>query len=224
MRTWAVVPAFREAHVIPEVVRGLRLYAEAVVVVDDGSADGTAEAAAAAGAHVLRHAVNRGYGAALITGTTYAFSRGAEAVVHVDGDGQHVPEDVPKLMAALKPGEPSVALGSRFRGQALGLPFSRRIILQLGRFFTWLHSGILLSDAHNGLRAFTREAWAGFRFTQDRMAFSSEVVDEISRTRTVFVEVPVTVRYTAGTLAGSKQGRLPALRIVRDLVFGRLVR
>ena len=223
-KLWAVIPAYQEAAAVGAVVRAVKPYVSQVVVVDDGSSDQTSVQARAAGAQVLRHWVNRGYGAALTTGTNYALAQGAEAVVHFDADGQFEVSDIPRLVAALKLGSPSVALGSRFLGQVEGLPHLRRLTLKLAILFTWAVSGIKLSDAHNGFRAFTKEALERMRWRQDRMAYGSEVVDEIVRTRTPWVEVPVTVRYTAATLKGSKQGRLPALKIVRDLFLGKLVK
>lgn len=224
MKPWIVVPAYEEAKLVGHVVRELLPFAEAVVVVDDGSSDTTKEAAASAGAIVLRHLINRGYGAALVTGTSYAMEHGAQVVVHFDADGQFDPADVPKLVAALSPGTASASFGSRFLGQALGLSWRRRLTLKLAIIFTWAVSGIKLSDAHNGLRAFTREAWEQMHFMQDAMAFSSEVVDELARLNLRPVEVPVTVRYTEYSRLSSKQGRFPVWRIVRDIFIGRIVR
>ena len=224
MKVFIVIPAYQESPSVGAVVVGVRPYAEGVVVVDDGSTDGTGEVARAAGALVLRHMVNRGYGAALTTGTAYALAQGAEAVVHFDADGQFEPQDIPSLVSALSAGRPSAALGSRFLGRAVNLPWLRRLTLKLAIIFTWAVSGVRLSDAHNGLRAFTREALALMHWRQDRMAFSSEVIDELVRAKIPWAEVPVTVRYTAYSQQGSKQGKLPALKIVKDLFFGRLVK
>lgn len=224
MKTWVVIPAFNEAQAVGQVVRQVLPYAQGVVVVNDGSTDATTQVARGAGAQVVSHLTNRGYGAALVTGSQYALSQGAETVVHFDADGQLDVQDIPRLVAGLKPGQPSVALGSRFAGQAVGLPRSRWLTLKLAIWFTWAFSGLKLSDAHNGLRAFTAEALSLMRFTHDRMAFSSEVVDEIVRLKLSWVEVPVTVRYTDYSRRSSKQGSLPVFRIVRDLFLGKFIR
>ena len=224
MKVFVVIPAFEEALSVGAVVRSVRPYVQGVVVVDDGSNDDTLAVAQAAGAITLRHAVNRGYGAALTTGTAYALSWGAEAVVHFDADGQFDERDIERLVAALQAGRPSAALGSRFLGQAIAMPWFRRLTLKLAIIFTWAVSGVKLTDAHNGLRAFTSQALRLMRWQQDRMAFSSEVIDELVRAQIPWVEVPVTVRYTAYSQQGSKQGRLPALKIVKDLFLGRLIK
>ncbi len=224
MKPWVIIPAFNEAPAVGAAVRGVQPYAAQVVVVDDGSTDATAATAREAGAIVLRHFVNRGYGAALVTGSTYAFRAGADIIAHFDADGQFDPVDIPKLAAALTPGKPSVALGSRFLGHVEGLSLRRRLTLKLAILFTWAVSGIKLSDAHNGMRAFTRQAWQGMRWQQDLMAYSSEVIDELARLKIKPVEVPVTVRYTVYSRKSSKQGRFPVLRILRDMFVGRLMR
>lgn len=209
---------------VGKVVASARPFAEQVVVVDDGSADGTGAAARDAGASVLTHPINRGYGAALVTGTTYAFQRGAEVVVHFDADGQFDAADIPRLAAAVRANEPALALGSRFLGRTEHMPMRRRVTLKLAIIFTWAVSGIKLTDAHNGFRAITREAWQRMHLRQDLMAFSSEVIDEAARLHIAPMEVPVTVRYTAYSRASSKQGRFPVLKIVRDIFIGRITR
>ncbi len=224
MNTWVIIPAKNEAHNIKIVVDSLMGKVDKVVVVDDGSSDDTSKLATLAGAIVLRHLVNRGYGAALVTGSDYAVSCGADVVIHFDADGQFEANDISRLVGALQLGVPSVALGSRFLGKVIDMPKLRYLTLKLAIIFTWIFSGIKLTDAHNGFRAFTSSAWQKFNFRQDLMAFSSEVIDEIKRCNVPWVEVPVTVRYTESSLKGSKQGKWPAAKIVRDLFFGRFVR
>lgn len=224
MKITAVIPAYNADQSVASVINGLKPYVNSIVVVDDGSADSTAVVAKDAGAVVLKHLVNRGYGAALITGTNYAFEEGAEVVIHFDADGQFSPADVPKVLSALKQNEASVVLGSRFLGQAINIPKSRKLILKLAIIFTWITTGLKLSDTHNGLRAVTREAWQLMNLKQDKMAFSSEVLQEIAEHKIPYREVPVTVTYTAESLRGSKQGHLPAVKIIKDLFVGKYLR
>lgn len=224
MRVFAIIPAFEAQGSVAQVVLGLKPYVESVVVVDDGSIDATGAEARAAGAIVLRHLVNRGYGAALVTGSEYALQQGALAVVHFDADGQFDAGDVPKLIAALKVGNPSAALGSRFLGRAVNIPILRKVTLKLAILFTWATSGLKLTDTHNGLRAFTAEAWRLMDLKQDRMAVSSEIIQELAEHKIPYQEVPVTVVYTDYSLRSSKQGNLPAAKIVKDLLIGKFLR
>ena len=110
----AVIPAFNESKTISWVVQGASKYAGEVIVVDDGSSDGTAEAAVSAGAHVIRIPKNGGKGNALGIGLTTAALNGSKVVVCLDSDGQHDPEDIPKLAAPVLEGEADMVIGSRF--------------------------------------------------------------------------------------------------------------
>ncbi len=218
--TWVVVPAYNEAAQIGEVVRGLRARGPHVVVVDDGSGDETGHEARRAGAAVLRHLLNRGQGAALQTGIEHALAAGAGYLVTFDADGQHRPEDIERLLEPLRGGRAEVALGSRFLGSAENLRLSRRLLLKAAVLFTRLTSGLAVTDAHNGLRAFSRRAAARLDLAQDRMAHASELLDQVARSGLHVVEVPVHLRYTAYSRAKG-QRPLAALRILADYLLGR---
>ena len=218
-----VIPAYNEAEAVGPVVAALVAKGHRAIVVDDGSRDGTAGAARRNGAVVLRHAVNRGQGAALQTGIAYALRNGAELIVTFDSDGQHAAEDVEALVAPLLAGRADVVLGSRFRGSTVGMTAVRRIILRCAVLFTRYASGARVTDTHNGLRAFTRAAAAKLDIRLDRMAHASEILDQIVQHRLRYEEVPVHVRYTAYSRRKG-QTSLAALRILADYVLGRWMR
>jgi polyprenyl-phospho-N-acetylgalactosaminyl synthase len=220
---WVVVPAYNEARVLGGVVEELVARGHRVVVVDDGSSDDTPAAARRAGAVVLKHAINRGQGAALQTGIAYALRRGAEHIVTFDSDGQHAAEDVDALVAPLRAGRADVVLGSRFIGSSEGMPGGRKAILALAVIFTRVASGARVTDTHNGLRAFTRDAAAKLDIRLDRMAHASEILDQIVRHGLRFEEVPVHVRYTDYSRRKG-QSSFAALRILADYVVGRWMR
>lgn len=220
---WVVVPAYNESRVIGGVIEELVARGHRVVVVDDGSSDGTPAVARSAGATVLRHAVNRGQGAALQTGIAFALRRGAEHIVTFDSDGQHAPGDVDALVAPLLAGRADVVLGSRFIGSSEGMPAARKAMLALAVVFTRVASGARVTDTHNGLRAFTRAAAATLDIRLDRMAHASEILDQIVRHGLRFEEVPVHVRYTDYSRRKG-QSSFAALRILADYVVGRWMR
>jgi glycosyltransferase involved in cell wall biosynthesis len=220
---WVVVTAFNEASVIADVITGLRAAGYHTVVVDDASSDNTPQLAEAAGALVLRHPINLGQGAALQTGITYALRHGAEFVVTFDGDGQHRPQDIPALIDALTTRQTDFALGSRFLGQALNLPSSRRLLLQLATWFTRLTTGLRLTDVHNGLRAMTRRGASAIQLRQNRMAHASEILAQIARSGLRYVEVPVTIIYTDYSLQKG-QRMSNSVSILVDLLAQRLHR
>lgn len=166
-----LIPAYNEEPTLPGVLRALREATDAeIVVVDDGSADATARVAAEAGARVLRHPFNMGYGAALQTGYKYALARGAEAVVQMDADGQHDPAEIERLLAPLRAGECDLVIGSRFldRGAyAMGRTrdVGRHVFRLLGRI-----AGIEITDPTSGFQALNRKAlqlYAGDFFPHD---------------------------------------------------------
>ncbi len=218
-----VLPAYNEAATIGAVVREVGNLYENIVVVDDGSGVTTSDEARAAGATVLRHPVNRGQGAALQTGISYALRCGAQYLVTFDSDGQHRAEDVPQLLAPIHRGEAEIALGSRFLGRAPEMPRRRRVLLRCAIVFTWAASGLRLTDAHNGLRAFSRRAAERLDIRLDRMAHASEIVDQIRRMGLAFVEVPVEIRYTDYSRAKG-QRTTAAVRIAFDYLFEKLFR
>lgn len=196
MNTWIVIAAYNEAKVIGQVIGQLLSHYPHVVVVDDASGDQTGQMASQAGATVLRHLINRGQGAALRTGIVYALEQGAEIIVTFDADGQHQVDDIARLVGPIRAGEVDVTLGSRFLQDGTNIPPLRRKVLQLGVLFTKVFSRIKVTDTHNGLRAFSRMAAKKIRIVQDRMAHASEILDEITRHKLRYREIPVTIIYS----------------------------
>jgi len=196
--TCVVMAAYNEAPVIGRVLAELCQKSYRVVVVDDGSSDGTCEVALAFPVTVLRHAANLGQGAALQTGITFALrDPGVQIIVTFDADGQHDPEDIPHLEEALRKNY-AAALGSRFMtgGQASNMPLLKRLTLVLAVSITRWLTGLPLTDTHNGLRAFTRQAASQIHIRQNGMAHASEILSQIAALKLAYCEVPVRIRYT----------------------------
>ncbi len=214
---WVVIAAFHEAAVIRGVAAEVAAAGWSVVVVDDGSRDDTAAEARAAGVTVLRHAVNLGQGASLQTGIDYALRRGARAIVTFDADGQHVADNIPDLVEALS--DADVVLGSRFLGKPIeGASKSRAALRRTATVVSNTLSGMQLTDAHCGFRAFRAEAAPKLRITQDRMAHASQLLAKIKSSGLRVKEVPVTVRYTEHSMRKGQSG-LQAVRILFDYFF-----
>jgi len=221
--TFIVIPAFNEERAIGAVVAELKALWPHVIVVDDGSRDDTVSVARQSGATVLRHAVNRGQGAALQTGITHALRHGAQIVVTFDSDGQHRAEDVAILVAPIEEGRADVVLGSRFLGTTENMPALRGLLLHAATAFTRMTSGARVTDAHNGLRAFSRAAASRLEIRLDRMAHASEIVDQVAAHGARCVEVPVHVRYTDYSKRKGQTG-LGAFRVLLDYLWGRWLR
>ncbi len=218
MKIIAIIPAFNEESRVAKAVRDALSHVDSVVVVDDCSRDNTANAARMAGALVLRHAINRGQGAALQTATEFALRRlGAEIVVHFDADGQMQGSDIPAMVEPIRSGAADVVLGSRFLGKAVDMPASRRIVNRLAQWFTVAISGIRLTDTHCGFRALSRRAAQEMTITLDRMAHASQIQDLVVVKKLRYVERPVTIVYSAETLAKSESS-MRAFGIVKDIL------
>ncbi|MEK7665659.1 MAG: glycosyltransferase family 2 protein [Patescibacteria group bacterium] len=197
MKTVAIIPAFNEENRIVDSVNDASAFVDEVVVVDDCSRDRTRERAVSTGAYVLHHIINRGQGASLQTGMDFALKKlGAEILVHFDADGQMRGDEISKLVEPIISGRADVALGSRFLGTTEALPLGRKWTLKAGILFTFLVSGVWLTDTHNGFRALSKLATEKINLTQNRMAHASELIDLIALRRLRVHEVPVTIRYS----------------------------
>jgi glycosyltransferase involved in cell wall biosynthesis len=222
-QVFVVIAAYNEAAVIARVVGDVKRAGYRVVAVDDGSQDETAALAHAAGAVVLKHPFNLGQGAALQTGIDYALTQQAEVIVTFDADGQHRVMDIARLVEALAAERADFVLGSRFLGHSPNLPPLRRLLLQAATLFTRLTTGLQLTDTHNGLRAMTRRGAAAIMLRQNRMAHASELLSQIGASGLRYVERPVTIEYTAYSLAKGQNMR-DAVFILLDLFARRLYR
>ena len=218
-----VVPAYNEAKSIGSVVISLVEKGYQVVVVDDGSIDRTAEAAESAGAVVLRHLLNLGQGGALQTGIAFALQSGARFICTFDADGQHRVENIETMWHCLNDRGVDIVLGSRFLGSSPGMSLTRKLLLKAAVVFTRLHSGLNLTDAHNGLRLMRAEAASKLVLKQMEMAHASEIIDQIARQKLKFCEAPVTILYTEYS-KGKGQNAVASIRILMDLIIGRIMR
>jgi polyprenyl-phospho-N-acetylgalactosaminyl synthase len=149
--------------------------------------------------------------------------QGADVVVTFDADGQHHGTDIESLVRALGKAQADFALGSRFLGRSIDSPRSRRLLLKAATLFAQLTTGLRLSDTHNGLRAMTRRGATMIQLRQNRMAHASEILAQIAASGLRYVEVPVSIKYTAYSVA--KGQRLSdVLVILLDLFARRLYR
>lgn len=191
-----LVPAYNEETVIAQVLRDIVAagYPD-VIVVDDGSADRTYEnAQRVAGVIALRHFINRGKGAAVKTGIEGAKILDADVVVTMDGDGQHDPRDIARMVNLVADGN-DVVLGTRSMNRQT-MPSWKILANKAGNFFTWMIHGLWVTDSQSGFRAYSRNAIACIETRTDRYEYDSEVVREIRRHRLKYVETPIAVRYT----------------------------
>lgn len=198
------IPAYNEADTIESVVEETQQYVDELLVVDDGSTDDTAAIAAQAGATVIEHGTNRGYGAALKTSFSEAADRDADVLVTLDGDGQHDPADVPKLVETVGETDANIVIGSRFHsGGTHHVPRYRRAGLFVINVLTNLSLGLSharswISDTQSGLRAFDRWAISGLADDEtlgDNMSATTDILYHARRNGYDVREVGASIRY-----------------------------
>jgi polyprenyl-phospho-N-acetylgalactosaminyl synthase len=222
--TFVIVRAYNEGKVIGPVVSELCSIFENVIVVNDGSADDTAAVLRGLPVTVVTHLVNLGPGAAMQTGLRYALESGAEYILTFDADGQHRVQDALALLAELQSGTCDVVYGSRFLGTAaVNIPAARKLLLKAAAWISNLLTKTTLTDAHNGLRAFTRKAAAHLEISQTGMAYASEITTQLTHQGMIIHEVPVQIVYTAYSLAKG-QSSLNSINIIIDLIVGRFLK
>ncbi len=200
LRITVVVPAFQAAASVGEVVARTRASVPAarVIVVDDGSSDGTGSVAAAAGASVVRHDTNRGKGAALRSGvaevaTGQGGGGGGSVIVTLDADGQHPPEEIPRLVAPIAEGRADLVLGARERTAAM--PLGRRLTNRLSAALASRIGGQSIPDAQTGFRAFTAEIAALVRPTESHYEYEAAFLLEALARRVRVASIPIPTVY-----------------------------
>lgn len=191
-----LIPAYNEERFIGSVVLKARRLGAEIVVVDDGSTDATAEIAEAAGAMVIRHAVNQGKGSALNTGFRFARERGAAIVVTIDGDGQHLPEEMDAVIAPIESGAADIVVGSRYLESTSEVPRHRVWGHRAFNALTNGASGVAVTDSQSGFRAFSERALTAFAFQSTGFSVESEMQFLAKEHGLRVAEVPITIRYS----------------------------
>ena len=196
-QTWLVIALYNEAPVIGDVVREAKATFPNIVCVDDGSSDGSGDIALEAGAFVVSHPINLGQGAALQTGLEFALNQpGSQYFVTFDADGQHSVEDAQRMVQRVSAEPLDALIGSRFLDNRTKVTALKRFVLRTVAKVESMSTGMKLTDAHNGLRAFNRHAAESIEITQNRMAHASEIVAQIRSKALRCDEEPVHIRYT----------------------------
>ena len=196
-KIFIVIPAFNEEVIIKKVIEDIKKEGyENIIVVDDGSKDWTLDKAKEIErVTVLRHKINRGKGAATKTGIEAAKLLGASIVVTMDGDGQHDPNDIKKLVNPIIEKKSEVVLGTRLKNPQ-GMPFYKRIQNHIANLVTWYLFGLWVTDSQSGFRAYSRKAADMINTRYDRYEYDSEIIREIYLHKLKYKEVSIAVRYT----------------------------
>ena len=190
----AAIPAFNEEKYIGTIVLKTRQYVGEVIVVDDGSSDQTANVARLAGATVIQHEQNKGYGASIQTLLAEAKKKDINILVLLDADAQHNPDEIPKLIKPISEGF-DLVIGSREQRKS-DVPRYRRIGQRVISYFSHFLSGEKVSDSESGFRVFSKKAIASLELREDGMAVSAETIARAAEKGLKITEKPISIRYT----------------------------
>ena len=221
----ATIPCYNEERFIGEIVLRAKKHVDQVIVVDDGSHDGTSQAARAAGALVVTRESNNGAGAATKSCFEAAKANRADIVVTLDGDNQHTPDEIPRLIAPILKGEADLVIGSRFLNGQSSVPRYRKLGIGV---ITWLFNvgaKLKVSDAQSGFRAYSRRILDTLSLTERGMGVSVEVLIKARGKGFTIKEVPISCRYhsTSSTMNPVRHGLGVALTVAK-LSFKSLLR
>jgi glycosyltransferase involved in cell wall biosynthesis len=218
------IPAYNEAQFIGDIITRAKKYADEIIVVDDGSTDATSKVARAAGAEVIRHRKNRGAGAATQTAFKAAKRKHADIVVTIDGDGQHNPDEIPRLLAPILKGKADLVIGSRFLRPTLQqMPRYRKFGIDVITFLYNLGSKLKVSDSQCCFRAQNRRLMEAVNITERGFSFSVQVLIQARKMGFTIKEVPVACIYhpQGSSLNPVAHGLGVALSVIKHRLLGR---
>ena len=200
---WIVIPVYNEKGDIMKFINEISKLkvCEKFVIVDDGSSQLSFHGLTGESRTdtiILSHIINRGVGAATFTGIQYALNNGAEYVITMDGDGQHAPSDLPKMIEAVQ-SSADIVLGSRYLNRE-NMPLYKKLYNLIANVLTYFMYGLYISDTQSGYKAFTRKALEKIRIKADGYEFCSEMIREIKRKKLRYKEVPIKTIYDRHTL------------------------
>lgn len=205
MKTCILIPGYNESRMIGQVVTNTRKIIDDVVVIDDGSRDNTAQIAQDAGAYVIKHEVNKGKGAALRTGFQYVIDHGYDAVITMDSDGQHDPDDIPGFLDAVEKIGSGIIIGTRM-GDISTMPLIRRCTNKLTSFSASILARQQIEDSQSGFRLITTDVLKTIQLETAGFETESEILIKASKAGFRITSVPIK------TIYGEEKSKIKPMR------------
>lgn len=221
---FVVIPGYNEAKVIRQTVEEVLAEGYKVVVVDDCSTDNTKVVLNDLPVYFVRHKINLGQGAALQTGIDLALKHGAEYIFTYDADGQHDCKDLAGMLDFMFQENVDIIFASRFLpGSKTNISGSRSFVLNIARYINYLVSGILLSDAYNGLRLLNKKAAGSIRISENKMAHATEIQMLVARKKFSFTEFPNNIHYNEYSRNKGLRNR-DGIKILFEIILHKIFR
>ena len=217
MSTLVCIPAFNEEHFIGKVVKNCLKYADQVVVCDDGSVDNTYEIADAAGANVIRHEKNCGKGEAFQSLFQFARHSNVDVIVTIDGDGQFLPEEIPKLVKKIESNEADVVIGYRFDGAA-EMPNYRKFGNKMLDKMTNMATQLSVRDTQSGFRAYSKNIIKLIDFKKKGFGVDAEILINAVKNGARISEEKVSVIYHTGSQTSTKNPISHSGEVITSLI------
>ncbi len=215
---YVIVPAFNEQNVIKDIINNLLKDFSNVIVINDGSNDKTLETINDLDIKILNHEINLGVGAAVQTGFDYVSNiPDAKAVITFDADGQHLVDDAVAMAKEILICDEGIIFGTRFPKHSKNIPMVKRIVLKLIAKITDLVTGVSLSDAHNGLKAYKVSIIKELELQFSSYSYESELITQVAKKKIDYKEMSTDIKYTSYSI---KKGQklLNGLLIIEDLL------
>ncbi|MCK5655929.1 MAG: glycosyltransferase family 2 protein [Candidatus Aureabacteria bacterium] len=205
MKICAIIPAYNEEKNIKNLIIDVEKFCSRVLVIDDGSGDRTAEEVRKTGAEMIRHETNKGKGDAVSTGFAHAKKMDIDAVVLMDGDGQHDPGDIENLVSKMEETKADIVLGSRMNNLE-NMPLIRKLT---NKFMSWLlgrFTGVIFEDSQCGFRLVKKSVIENINCVMSRFEIESELIIKAARAGYKIVNAPVE------TIYGEERSKIRPLR------------
>ncbi|SPP64787.1 glycosyltransferase family 2 protein [Nitrospira lenta] len=218
---WVLIPAYNEAHTVRDVALRARQHCANVIVVDDGSTDGTAEALAGLDVTLLRNETNLGKAGSLWKGFQYALEQRAEGVITLDADGQHAPEEIPLFLTSFQNGPQAFLIGARHRDQRKAT-FWRYGANRVADFWIGLAAGTPIEDSQSGFRLYPAALLRAIDISHERsrsFVFESEILIEAARQALSIRNISITVRPRSGPCPSHFRPVLDIVKITRMVAW-----
>lgn len=218
-KIYILIPVYNEEKIISKTIANLQSHFDNILIINDGSTDGTLQSLNGINITLINHPINLGQGAAIKTGIEFILKfSDADAVITFDADGQHLVKDALYFSNKIFEIKEEIIFGSRFLGFEKNIPLSKRILLKFAIFLTNILYSIKMSDTHNGLKAIKRSGLEKLDLTIEGYGFETEIIMSVSKKKILYIEEPTDIVYTDYSMAKG-QSIFNAIRIFEELLF-----